>query len=197
MDNSPPRIKGGNLFVMWLATSLGFPFGAVLALSLAGPMNDVVSAALGGILAGAVAGTGQWLVLRHYLGIDVIWVVATASGLALGNTVGVVLTGAGTGIGDLLAIGAAVGIAVGVAQWTLLRERFRYASLWVPVLMVAWCLGWTTTWAIGVDISLGYPVFDTVGALVFTAITGATLLVMLRNLSRVSRVVSPEKGPPR
>ncbi len=193
MGNPPVHTKGGSVFLAWLATALGFPFGGVLALSLAGPMDDVVSAALGGILAGAVAGTGQWLVLRHYLGIDVIWVVATASGLALGNTVGVVLTGAGTDIGDLLVTGAVAGIAVGTAQWTLLRERFRYAGLWVPVLAVAWPLGWTTTWSIGVDISLGYPVFDTFGALVFTAITGATLLTMIRTLPRTSAMPAPEK----
>ncbi len=197
MDN-PPRIKGANLFLAWLATSLGFPLGGILALSLTGPMNDVVSAALGGVLAGAVAGTGQWLVLRYYFGIDVIWVVATASGLALGNTVGVVLTGAGTGIGDLLVTGAAAGIAVGTAQWTLLREYFRHAGLWVPVLAVAWPLGWTTTWSIGVNISLGYSVFDTVGALVFTSIVGAALLVMVRNLSRASTMPPLEKeAPPR
>lgn len=197
MGNPPARIKVGNLFLAWLATSLGFPFGGVLALSLAGPMDDVVSAALGGLVAGAVAGTGQWLVLRHYLGIDVIWVVATASGLALGNTVGVVLTGAGTGIGDLLVTGAAAGIAVGTAQWALLRERLRYAGFWVPVLAVAWPLGWTTTWSIGVDVSLGYAVFGAVGALIFAAITGAALSLMVRSLSRAPATKSTEKGPRR
>ena len=184
MNNSPVRIKASNLLLTWMATSLGFPFGGVLALSLTGPMDDVVSAALGGLLAGAVVGAAQWLMLRHYLGIDAAWVVATASGLALGNAVGVVLTGAGTSINDLLAIGAAAGISVGVAQWTLLRERLRYAGLWVVVLAIAWPLGWTTTWSIGVDVSLGYAVFGAVGALVFAAITGAALLLMVRTLSR-------------
>lgn len=168
----------------WIAAALGFPFGGVLALSLAGPMDDVVSAALAGLLAGAVVGTAQWLVLRHYLGIDVVWIVATASGLALGNSVGAVLTGPGTGIEDLLVLGVAAGIAVGAAQWTLLRERLRYAGLWVPVLAVAWPLGWTTTWSIGVDVSLGYAVFGAVGALVFAAVTGVVLLLMARSLSR-------------
>ena len=194
MGNSPAPIKGGNLFLAWMVTSLGFPFGAVLARSVAGPMNDAVSAALGGLLAGAVIGAGQWLVLRGYLGIDVTWVVATASGLALGNTAGTVLTGTGTGLADQLFIGMAAGICVGVGQWTLLRERLQSAGLWVLVLAVAWPLGWTTTWSIGVDVSLGYAVFDAVGALVFAAVSGVALLLMVRNLSRAPAPTSAEKG---
>lgn len=182
---SPPRIKLGNLLLAWMATSLGFPFGGVLALSVAGPMTDAVPAALGGLLAGAVIGTGQWLVLRGYLGIDVTWVVATASGLALGNTLGTILTNAGTEIGDLLYIGFAAGVCVGAAQWTLLRERLRLAGIWVLVLALAWPLGWTTTWSIGVDVSLGYAVFGAVGALVFAVTTGVALLLMVRGLARM------------
>lgn len=193
MDNTPASIKASNLLLAWVVTSLGFPFGGILALYLVGPMDDVVSAALGGLLAGAVVGAAQWPVLRHYLGIDATWVVATASGLTLGNAVGAVLTEAGTSINDLLVIGVVCGISVAAAQWTLLRERLRYAGLWIPVLAVAWPLGWTTTWSIGVDISLGYTVFDAVGALVFTAITGVVLLLMVRSLSYTPDTESQEK----
>lgn len=194
MDNTPASIKTSNLLLAWVVTSLGFPFGGILALYLVGPMDDVVSAALGGLLAGAVVGAAQWPVLRHYLGIDATWVVATASGLTLGNAVGAVLTEAGTSINDLLVIGVVSGISVAAAQWTLLRERLRYAGLWIPVLAVAWPLGWTTTWSIGVDISLGYTVFDAVGALVFTAITGVVLLLMVRSsLSYTPDTESQEK----
>ncbi len=197
MADSLPRPKGGNLFLAWMVTSLGFPFGGVLALSLAGPMKEVVSAALGGLLAGAVIGGAQWLVLRRHLGIDATWVVATASGLALGNTVGAVLTDTGTGIGDLLLIGVVAGIAVGTAQWTLLRERLRYAGFWIPVLTVAWPLGWTTTWSIGVDVSLGYAVFGAVGALVFSGISGSALALMVRNLLRAPATPPEMEATPR
>ena len=192
--NRPVRIKSGNLLLAWMVTSLGFPFGGVLALSLAGPMDNVVSAALGGILAGAVIGVAQWLVLRAYLGIDATWVLATASGLALGNTLGVILAGTGDGISGLLIIGAAAGVCVGAAQWTLLRERLRHAGVWVTVLVMAWPLGWTTTWSIGVDVSVGYAVFGAVGALVFAAITGSTLLLMVRSLSRAPASTPPDSN---
>lgn len=194
MDNPISRIKPGNLFLAWMVTSLGFPFGGVLALSLAGPMDNVVSAALGGLLAGVVVGGAQWLVLRNYFGIEVVWALATASGLALGNTVGVVLTNSGRGIGDLLIIGVVAGITVGAAQWALLRERLSFAGAWVPVLALAWPLGWTTTWSIGVDVTIGYPVFGAIGALVFAAITGAALVFLVRNLSRTPTAGASEKG---
>jgi hypothetical protein len=132
-------------------------------------------------------------VLRGYLGIDVTWVAATCSGLALGNTVGVVLNGSETGIGDLLYIGVTAGICVGAAQWTLLRERLRLAGVWVVVSALAWPLGWTTTWYIGVDISLGYAVFGAIGALVFASITGVALWLMGRDLARTPAASSAEK----
>lgn len=194
MDNPRPRIKPGNLFLAWMITSLGFPFGGVLALSLAGPMDDVISAALGGLLAGAVVGVAQWLVLRNYFGIDFTWVLATVSGLALGNTVGMILIVSGRELSDLILVGAVAGICVGAAQWTLLRERLKFAGAWVPALAVAWPLGWTTTWSIGVDVSIGYAVFGAVGALVFAAITGAALVLLLRNSSRTQAAGTPEKG---
>lgn len=194
MDNPVPRIKPGSLFLAWMITSLGFPFGGVLALSLGGPMDNVVSAALGGLLAGAVVGGAQWLVLRNYFGIDFVWALATASGLALGNTVGLILTNSGRGIGDLLIVGVVAGFTVGTAQWALLRERLSLAGAWVPVLALAWPLGWTTTWSIGVDVTIGYPVFGAIGALVFAAITGATLMFLVRNLSRTPTTGASEKG---
>ena len=196
MDNPTSRFKVSNFLLAWAATSLGFPFGGVVALSLAGPMDDAVSAAFGGLLAGAVVGAAQWFVVRLYLGIDPTWILATASGLALGNTIGAILTGFGTGIVDLLLIGAVAGATVGAAQWSMLRERLRYAGLWVLALAVAWPLGWTSTWLIGADISLGYPVFGADGALVFAATSGAALLAMIRNLSRTPSTAYQVKKQP-
>ncbi|MGB3681098.1 MAG: hypothetical protein WA990_01290 [Rubrobacteraceae bacterium] len=196
MDNPSSRFKIVNFLLAWGGASLGFPFGGVVALSLAGPMDDAVSAALGGLLAGAVVGAAQWFVVRLYLGIDLTWIVATASGLALGNTLGAILAGFGEGIGDLLLIGAVAGAVVGAAQWSMLRERLRYAGLWVLALAVAWPLGWTSTWFIGADISLGYPVFGADGALVFAAVSGAVLLAMIRKLSLTPTAVAQAKNPP-
>jgi hypothetical protein len=45
---------------------------------------------------------------------------------------------------------------------------------------LAWPVGWTVTWAIGVDVERGYAVFGSAGALVFAAITGVAMLHLTR-----------------
>lgn len=49
---------------------------------------------------------------------------------------------------------------------------------------MAWPLGWTVTWAVGVDVERGYTVFGASGALVFAAITGTAMLLLTRRWSR-------------
>jgi hypothetical protein len=118
-----------------------------------------------------------------YLGVGPWWILATALGVAIGDGVGALLSGAGTELGDLLVTGLVTGIAVGVSQWALLRGRVRAANLWLPVA-VAWPVGWTVTWAVGVDVERGYAVFGSTGALVFAAITGLAMLLMLSGRTR-------------
>jgi hypothetical protein len=104
--------------------------------------------------------------------------------LALGDGVGAALTGAGTTIGDLLVTGLVSGVAVGLVQGALLWGRVRVAGLWPFVVALAWPLGWMVTWAVGVDVGRGYAVFGSTGALVFAAITGAAMLLIIRGRDR-------------
>ena len=85
-------------------------------------------------------------------------------------------------LGPLLITGLATGVAVGLLQWGLaLRNLLPLASLWPPVVALAWPVGWTVTWAFGIDVERGYYVFGASGALVFAAITGMAMLRMLRS----------------
>jgi hypothetical protein len=177
-------VLGWRFFLWWMLTFLGFPLGGVLALVLVGSIEGAVSGALAGVLAGAAIGSAQWLVLRRYTRVGPGWVPATALGVAIGDGVGALLTGAGTGIGALLLTGLATGLAVGPLQWSLLRGRVRAPSLWIPVSAVAWPIGWTVMWSIGVDVERGYAVFGSAGALTFAAITGLAMLLMLRGRAR-------------
>jgi hypothetical protein len=184
-DNDDPRTGGGWRFFLWcMLTFLGFPLGGFLALLLVGSVEGVLSGALAGALAGAVIGAAQWLVLRRYLKVGPGWILATALGVAIGDGVGALLTGAGTGIGALLITGLATGVAVGLLQWALLRASVRAAFPWAPVMAVAWPVGWAVTWAAGVDVERGYYVFGASGALVFAAVTGLAMLLMLRGRTR-------------
>jgi hypothetical protein len=125
------------------------------------------------------------LVLRRYLKVGPEWILATALGVAIGDALGALLTGAGTEIGPLLITGLATGVAVGLLQSGLfLRGRLLVASHWVPVVTIAWPLGWAVTWAAGIDVERGYYAFGASGALVFAAITGLAMLLMLRGRTR-------------
>jgi hypothetical protein len=179
------RTGGWRFFLWWMLAFLGFPIGGLLAFVLVGSVDGAVSGALGGALAGTVIGAAQWLVLRRYLRVGFAWIAATALGVAIGDALGALLTGAGTGLGALLITGLATGVAVGVLQWGIvLRDRLPLASLWPPVVAIAWPVGWTVTWAAGIDVERGYYAFGASGALVFAAITGLAMLLMLRGRTR-------------
>jgi hypothetical protein len=180
-----PSTGGWRFFLWWMLAFLGFPLGGLLAIVVVGSVEGVVSGALGGALAGAVIGAAQWLVLRRYLRVGLAWILATALGVAIGDTLGALLTGAETGIGALLLTGLVTGVAVGLLQWgAFLRGRLLLASLWPLVVAIAWPVGWTVTWAIGIDVERGYYAFGASGALVFAAITGLAMLLMLRGRTR-------------
>jgi hypothetical protein len=184
-DGDDPNTGGWRFFLWWMLAFLGFPIGGLLALVLVGSVEGAGSGALGGALAGTVIGAAQWLLLRRYLRVGPEWILATALGLAIGDALGALLTGAGTGLGGLLVTGLATGVAVGLLQWRLvLRDRLVLASLWPPVVAIAWPLGWTVTWAFGIDVERGYYVFGATGALVFAALTGLAMLLMLRGPTR-------------
>jgi hypothetical protein len=186
-DSDDPSTVGWRFFLWWMLAFVGFPLGGFLAFMVVGSVEGVVSGALGGALAGAVIGAAQWLVLRRYPRVRVgpEWVVATALGVAIGDALGALLTGAGTGIGALLITGLATGVAVGLLQWGLvLRGRLLRARLWPLVVAIAWPVGWTVTWAFGIDVERGYFVFGASGALVFAAITGMAMLLILRGRTR-------------
>jgi hypothetical protein len=185
-DSAESREAGWRFFLWWMLAFLGFPLGGLLAFVLVGSVEGVASAALGGALAGAVIGAAQWLALRRYLRVGPEWVLATALGVAIGDGLGSSLTGAGTGIGALLITGLATGVAVGLLQWGLvLRGRVLLASLWPPVVAIAWPLGWVvTSVVIGINVERGFYVFGASGALVFAAITGLAMLLMLRGRTR-------------
>ena len=70
-------------WLLWTAGFLAFPIGGVLATALVGRINDLGSALIGGMVAGAVIGTGQWLVARRLL-IPQTWIPATALAMGIG-----------------------------------------------------------------------------------------------------------------
>jgi hypothetical protein len=164
-------------FKRWLPTFLAFPLGGLLAIEVIGSRDDVVSAAAGGLVAGAIIGAGQWLALRSS-GIGHRWIGHTAAGMAAGTALAAALTDAGTGLADVMVSGLLAGAAVGAAQSTVLARGRRAATAWTVATGAAWAAGWLLTSAVIVDIERGHHVFGASGALLVTLVGG----LMLRRL---------------
>ena len=131
-------------WLLWTAGFLAFPIAGILAEALTGRINDFSSALLGGMVAGAVIGTGQWLVARRLLDAQT-WIPATALAMGIGLGVGAWAVGYGTSLGELALMGFITGIPLGVAQAYLLRDRVANAWLWAAAMPLLWALGWTVS----------------------------------------------------
>jgi uncharacterized membrane protein len=161
-------------WLLWTAGFLAFPIAGILAEALTGRINDVSSALVGGMVAGAVIGTGQWLVARRLLDAQT-WIPATALAMGIGLLVGAWVVGYGTSLGELALMGFITGIPLGVAQAYLLRDRLANAWVWAAAMPLLWALGWTVSTFIGVSVDNQFAVFGASGAITFMALSGVLL----------------------
>jgi hypothetical protein len=169
-----PRRFNLRAWLLWTAGFLAFPIAGALATALVGRINDAGSALLGGMVAGAVIGTGQWLVARRLLDPQT-WIPATALAMGIGLLVGAWVVGYGTSLGELALMGFITGIPLGVAQASLLRDRVANVWLWGAAMPLLWALGWTVTTAAGIAVDRQFAVFGAYGAITFMALSGVLL----------------------
>jgi hypothetical protein len=170
-----PRRFNVTAWLRWTAGFVAFPIGGFLAETLTGRINDAGSALLGGMVAGAVIGTGQWLVARRLLGEPQAWIGATALAMGIGLVVGGWAVTYGTSLGELALMGVITGIPIGAAQAYLLRDRLANAWIWAVGVPLLWALGWTVSTFIGVDVERQYAVFGASGCITFMALSGVLL----------------------
>ena len=161
-------------WLLWTAGFVAFIIGGALATALVGRVDDAGSALVGGMIAGAVIGTGQWLVARRQLD-PRTWIPATALAMGIGLGVGAWVVGYGTSLGELALMGAITGIPLGAAQAYLLRDRVANAWVWAAAMPLLWALGWTVTTAGGIDVDQQFAVFGAYGAITFMALSGILL----------------------
>jgi len=162
-------------WLLWTAGFVAFIIGGALATAATGRINDVSSALIGGIVAGAVIGTGQWLVARRLLGDPRAWIPATAVAMGIGLGVGAWVVGYGTSLSELALMGFITGIPLGAAQAYLLRDRLANAWVWGAAMPLLWALGWTVTTAGGIAVDQQFAVFGAYGAITFMALSGVLL----------------------
>jgi hypothetical protein len=178
-------------WLLWTAGFLAFPIGGALATAATGRINDVGSALLGGLIVGAVIGTGQWLVARRLLD-PKTWIPATALAMSIGLAVGAWVVGYGTSLSELALMGFITGIPLGAAQAYLLRDRVAGAWVWAAAMPLLWALGWTVTTAGGIAVDQQFAVFGAYGAITFMALSGI-LLDRLR--ATTPAAPTPQPGP--
>ena len=188
-----PRRFNVKAWLPWTAAFVSFPIAGIAAQAAAGRINDAVAALAGGLIAGAVVGTGQWLAARRLLGDPLAWIAATAAGMGIGLLAGAWAVGYGTSVGELAVMGAITGVPLGAAQAFLLRGRLARSWVWAAAVPVLWALGWTVTAAAGVGVNSQYAVFGAFGAITFMALSGV-LLDRLR--AATPAAPSPQHRPP-
>jgi hypothetical protein len=178
-------------WLLWTAGFVAFIIGGALATAVTGRINDAPSALLGGLVAGAVIGTGQWLVARRLLD-PRTWIPATAVAMSIGLAVGAWVVGYGTSLGELALMGFITGIPLGVAQAYLLRDRLANAWVWGAAMPLLWALGWMVTTAGGIDVDRQFAVFGAYGAITVMALSG----VLLDRLGATTPVAPAQQPDP-
>jgi hypothetical protein len=164
----------------WMASFVGFPLGGLAAMVIVG------SAAIGGLITGAILGAAQALGLGRLIP-PVAWVVATAAGLAVGLGIGATAVGFATDLAALAIQGAVCGLAVGAAQAVVLfRAGSRLAPGWPVLLAGSWALAWALITLAGVQVDDQFTVFGAIGAVTVTAITLVLPLTLARPSVRMA-----------
>lgn len=183
----PLSIPRPRVWAWPLAVLLGFPVGGYLASLIAGPVDSVGAALLGGLVAGAVVGAAQWLAIRRL--VSWMWVAATSIGMTVGLTAGAAMVDYGIGRVDLMLMGAVTGVGVGVLQAIVLsRHRISGATWWAIATPPAWALAWlVSSYVITANIDERFTNFGASGCLLFALITGVLLEVLLRRTESQAR----------
>ncbi len=174
------RPSEAKTFFIWIGVCvLGIPLAGYLGWAVAGHVDSVTPALIGGALTGAGIGFAQWLLLRRSLAVGPEWIIATSVGLAVGLTVGAVVVGYETTMSQLVIMGAIQGAFVGIAQGMVLRSKFTLWRVWMVAMPVFFSIAWVVTDGV-IDSGQQFTVFGASGAVVFAILSGLLLLAGIR-----------------
>lgn len=167
-----PRAITIRAWLLWTSGFLALPVGGYAGTIITGRIDDPLSAAIGGAIAGIFIGTVQALTSSHRLP-PATWIPATVLGMSAGLTLGAAAAGYRTNLPDLVLMGALNGLILGIAQALALpRQLGRRRWLWAAAMPALWSLGWTVTTLARVAVDQQFIVFGASGAVLVTAITG-------------------------
>jgi hypothetical protein len=167
-------------FARWMGTFIGFPLAGLAARAVAGNIDDLRSATIGGLAAGAVLGAVQSVGMRRDRRRPEAWIAATAIGFAAGLAIGASAVNYDTDAASLAVMGALTGLGVGIAQALVLVGSRTQQVVWATATPALWALGWFITSQVIVDADRQHANFGASGALIATALSGLVLAISSR-----------------
>jgi hypothetical protein len=170
----------------WLGTFVGFPLAGVAARIVAGNIDSVGAAAVGGLAGGATLGAVQVAISAMASEDRIRWIAATAVGFAAGLAAGAGAVGYRTDTASLVVMGALSGAGVGLAQALSVPMRGVKRILWAIGTPALWAGGWLITSQVITDAERQHAVFGSSGALAVSACAG--ILYALRRRRKTSTV---------
>ena len=136
------------LFVLWMITNILYSFLWSWFFKLFNPTfadSQWTSASIATeLLAGAIIGTLQWLILIYVIpnarrGFLALWIPATMAGMAIGEAI-YAFVKVPASLDVLLSILG--GLVLGFSQWLLLRRVAKAAIWWIPAIVVDYLASW-------------------------------------------------------
>lgn len=158
----------------WLPSFLAFPVAGQIVVWMIGPVQDLVSATIAGLVLGLVVGFSQSWALKP-IGVSTPWAIASAVALTVASPIAWAAVAFETTISSLSLWGLISGVILGLAQALSQRLASPKVLLWATSVGATWALAWFTSANVIVDADANYAVFGSTGALLATSILGFLL----------------------
>jgi hypothetical protein len=190
LDEAKVKRNELGLWLGWtLATAGGMLVGFLLTIPIVNLLDLGFARIIVPIVAGALIGFSQWLVLRRFMTTSADWVLAGGTGWAVGYALGLLLIQnlAGTFLGTLAAY-FLFGAIIALVHWPILSREIPSAVVWVLLNVLGWAAGlWASQGILAllinepvVDPALGTAIIALSTGLVAGAITGFGLVWIAR-----------------
>jgi hypothetical protein len=143
IDEAKVHRNETGLWLGWtLATALGLIIGYLPTALFVNELDLGLARIIVPLLAGALIGLAQWLVLRNYVTDCSDWVLYLAGSWVLGYTLGLLVVDllANTFLGIVFSY-ILFGIIIALFQWPVLHREIPRIWMWVLANVVGWGLG--------------------------------------------------------
>jgi hypothetical protein len=107
----------------WVAVAVAFPIAGYIGWIIAGRVDAVGAALIGGALTGAGLSAAEWWAADGALGRPSAWISASAVGYAIGLAAGSGVVAYDTDLGSLAILGVVSGAVLGGAQGLVLARE--------------------------------------------------------------------------